>query len=172
MSLMSLITSGLGKAAHWLTTYRFGVTTDAADTPPYTPGNGIFTRPYSPLITGGLGMSACCGLLLAGLGSFSCFVGITPPPSGGGGGGSYPVHPSLYVPWPNSVRKKAGTRVIVVTVKMNDKKFTKNYLIPEKRTKLAVEVINILNHTTTALSVGVNSIQRVARKVKAVFRGE
>lgn len=171
---MSFITSGLGKAAHWLTTYRFHVTTDPAeDQPPYVPGDGVFTKPYSPLITGGLGMSACCGLLLGGLGSFSCFVGITPPPSGGGGGGgSFPVHPSIYVPWPKSVRKKTNTRVIVVTVKISDKKFTKNYLIPEKRTKIAVKVINFLNFTASTLTVGVNNLQRTARKVKAIFKGE
>lgn len=138
-------------------------------TPPQVPGNGIFTSAWSPIITGGLGTSACCGLITAGIGSWQCFVGITPPDAGGGGG-SFAVHPGIYVPWPKGVTKLKGKRVVVVTVKMKDKKWTKNYMVDDKHSKFVVEAIRFFNATTTKLSVGVSSVQRMARKVTAMFR--
>jgi hypothetical protein len=177
MSIRSIITKGLGGLARWLVKARF----DLADNdgtppviPPQIPGNGIFTTAYSPLITGGLGTSACCGLLLGGMGAWQCFVGITPPPTGGagGGGGSYAIHPGIYVPWPKAQLRKKNTRAIVVTVRIKEKKWTKSYLIPEKRAKIAVQAIHFINKTTAALSVGVSSVHRAARKVTAVFNKE
>ena len=50
----------------------------------------LFKRSYSGLITGGLGMPACCGLLTMGFGLFRCKIEVVDPPhppSGGGGGG-------------------------------------------------------------------------------------
>lgn len=170
---MSLITRGLGGIASWLTTARFGVVPKDEDTPappPQIPGNGIFTKPWAPLITNGLGTSACCGLLLAGLGSFSCFVGVTPPPSGGGGGGgSYAVHPGIYVPWPSKTKRKAGARAIVVTVRFKDKKWTKSYMVDDRAANRTAEVLNVVNKTTSQLSVGASAIQKRVRKVTTAF---
>lgn len=175
MSIRSIITKGLGGLARWLIKSRFDLADDDGTPPvipPQVPGNGIFTTAYSPLITGGLGTSACCGLLIGGLGAWQCFVGITPPPGGGGGGGSIAVHPGVYVPWPKAQLRKKNTRAIVVTVRIHEKKWTKSYLIPEKRAKIAVTAINFVNKATVALSVGVSSIYRTARKITAVFNKE
>mgnify|MGYP003553949341 FL=1 len=175
MSIRSIITKGLGGFARWLIKSRFDLADDDGTPPvipPQLPGNGIFTTPYSPLITGGLGTSACCGLLLGGMGAWQCFVGITPPPVGGGGGGSIAVHPGIYVPWPKAQLYKKNTRAIVVTVRIKEKKWTKSYLIDQKRANVAVKAINFVNKTSAALSVGVTSVQRVARKVTAVFTKE
>lgn len=171
MSLTSIITKGLGGFAKWLTTSQFGVNPadETPKPPPQVPGNGIFTKPWGPLITGGLGTSACCGLIIGGLGSFSCFVGITPPPNPGTGGGSVAIHPGVMVPWPTNLKRKPNTRAIVVTVRMKDKKWTKNYLIPERRTKLAVSVIRILNVTTSKVSVGVSAVSRASKRVVATI---
>lgn len=178
MSIRSIITNGLGGFARWLIKSRF----DLADNdgtppvvPPQVPGNGIFTTAYSPLITGGLGTSACCGLLLAGLGSWQCFVGITPPDGGGGGGGgggSFAVHPGILVPWPKGQMRKKGTRAIVITVRIENQKWTKNYIIREQSASLAVKVIQIINKTSATLSVGVSNVQRAGRRVAALFNRE
>jgi len=174
MSIRSIITNGLGGVARWLVKGRFDLADNDNATPivpPQIPGNGIFTTAYSPLITGGLGTSACCGLLLGGIGAWQCFVGITPPPNGGGGGG-VTIHPGIYVPWPQPQLRKNNTRAIVVTVRMKEKKWTKSYLIPEKREKLAVQAIHFINKTTAALSVGVSSVHRSVRQIAAVFNKE
>lgn len=132
---------------------------------------GIFNTPWSPLITNGLGTSACCGLLLAGLGAFTCFGGITPPdpPFTGGGGGSIAVNPGIYVPWPKGVKKKPGTRAVVVTVKMKEKTWTRNFVIAEKRAPLAVSCLNVINKTASKITVGVDRMQRSVKQIKARF---
>lgn len=135
-------------------------------------GNGIFTEPWSPLITNGLGTSACCGLLLGGLGVFKCFGGITPPPSGGGGGGSYAVHPSIYVPWPYARKRKPGKRAIVITVKIKERSWVHTYLVGEKAVPAAIRVLNFINKTSAALQVGVERVQLAVKRVRAMFNGE
>lgn len=179
MSIRAIITSGLGGLARWYIKSQFGLAdSDEGEPPiipPQIPGNGIFKTPWSPLITGGLGTSACCGLLTGGVGSWQCFIGITPPDTGGesgGGGGSFAVHPGIYVPWPKHIPKKPGKRVVKITVKTDQKTWERGYIVDEKNANLTIRIITILNKTTAQLSVGVGKIQRAARSVKATFRNK
>jgi hypothetical protein len=178
MSIRSIITKGLGGLARWFIKSKFDLADDDGTPPvipPQVPGNGIFKTPWSPLITNGLGTSACCGLLLAGMGSWQCFIGITPPPvdgGGGGGGGSYATNPSIYVPWPKKVKRKDKTRVVVITVMSSGKKWEHNYVIDEKNSKLAIQVINIINKTTAKIAVGVGRIDKARKSVIATFRNK
>lgn len=178
MSIRSIITDGLGGFARWLIKSKFDLadndsTTPPPPPPPQIPGNGIFTRPWGPLITNGLGTSACCGLLLAGMGAWQCFVGITPPPpSGGGGGGGIASGQGVYIPWPPNIKKKPKTRVVKITVIASGKKWERAYVIDEKHANLTVRVINVINKTSSKIAIGVGKIDKARKSVVATFRNK
>lgn len=131
----------------------------------------LFKNSYSGLITKGLGMPACCGLLTMGFGVFFCTVEvITPPPPGGGGGGSIAIKPGVHVPWrPKQIKGK--TKTVQITVKFSkDRAWRRAYIVNNVRADILVKVINVINSTASRFSVGVNRVRQVTKQVTAVFR--
>lgn len=179
MSLSSIIKKGLGGGIKQAIKSKFGLADKDSTTPPVIPpqlpGNGIFKYGFSPLITGGLGTSACCGLLLAGIGSWQCFAGITPPDppyTGGGGGIASGRGSSVYIPWPKELKKEHNKRAVVVTVKLSGKKYEKKYVIDESKAGLVVNVLSVVNYTSSKIIVGVSSVNKTVRAVSAVFKSK
>lgn len=133
----------------------------------------LFNNTYSGLITKGLGMPACCGLITMGFGLFKCTIEIIipPTPGAGGGGGSFAVHPGVYVEWPKKLTPR--TRMVLVTVKFSeDKVWRHSYTVDGRRADISVKVVSMLNKTAERISVGVDSIKKAARSVTAIFRDD
>lgn len=137
----------------------------------------LFNNTYSGLITKGLGLPACVGLITMGFGLFKATIEViippTPPTGGGsgGGGGSFAVHPGIYVPWPKKVTPK--TRMILITVKMGgDKTWRRSYTVDNTRAAIAVKVVNLVNATSQKLAVGVEHLKTALVRVTAFFKDE
>lgn len=132
----------------------------------------LFNNTYSGLVTKGLGMPACCGLITMGFGLFKCTIEvIIPPPSGGGGGGSYAVHPGVYVEWPKKLTPK--TKMVLVTVKFSeDKVWRHSYTVDGRKADISVKAVNFLNTTMERISIGVDKIKKAARSVTTLFKDD
>jgi hypothetical protein len=130
----------------------------------------LFKNSYSGLITKGLGMPACCGMLTMGFGLFVCKIEVIVPPEGGsgGGGGSFAVHPGIYVPWPKKVSAK--TKQVQITVKFKERPaWRRAYVIDSAKADIVVKVINIVNAVSSRVTVGVNQMRHAVKRVTAVF---
>lgn len=132
----------------------------------------LFTNTYSGLITKGLGLPACCGMITMAFSLFVCTVNVTPvppAPGGGGGGGSYAVFPDIYKPYEGTARKEK--RIVTISVKFNDK-FTwrQAYTLSMQKASVVVKAIDIVNAATHKMSVAVTGLKRASRGVFARFR--
>jgi hypothetical protein len=133
----------------------------------------LFNNTYSGLITKGLGMPACCGLITMGFGLFKCTIEIIippQPPSGGGGGGSYAVHPGVYVEWPKKITPK--TKMVLITVKMGEKAWRHSYTVDGRKASITVKAVEFINNTTHKISVGVDAVKSATRRVTAYFKDD
>lgn len=132
----------------------------------------LFNNTYSGLITKGLGMPACCGLLTMGFTLFKCTINvipIPPTPGGGGGGGSYAIHPNVYQPFNRS--RASRRRRLEIVVRVNDQHtWRRSYDVTMQAAGFVVRAMNIVNAATSKLSVTVNGLKRVTRQVFARFR--
>ncbi len=131
----------------------------------------LFNNTYSGLVTKGLGMPACCGLITMGFGLFKCTIEVIIPPPSGGGGGSYAVHPGVYVEWPKKITPK--TKMVLVTVKFDEKRVWRHsYTVDGRRADITVKAVKFLNKTSERIAVGVDYIKKTARRVTAVFKDD
>jgi hypothetical protein len=131
----------------------------------------LFKHTYSGLITNGLGMPACCGMLTVGFHLFRCKIEVLEPPvvpgGGGGGGGMVVTQPGIYVPWKP---KPKAPKLVQITVKMsNDKVWRKAYKVSDRQADKFVRVINFVNATTARIAVGVDQIKHASKRVVAIF---
>lgn len=128
----------------------------------------LFNNKYSGLITNGLGMPACCGMITMGFGLFSCIVIVTEPPVTGGGGGSIVVQPGIYVPWKG--KPPARTKNVQIIVKFSkDQTWRRSYVVSSRGADFLVKVMNVVNAASARLFVGVERLKHAARRVTAVF---
>ena len=129
----------------------------------------LFTNRYSGLITKGLGMEACCGMMTLGFGLFSCMVIILPPSTPSPGtGGSIAVNPGIYVPWKGKPQQK--TKNVQIIVKFSKEKvWRRAYVVNNRGADFLVGVINIVNAASSRLSIGVEHMKLAAKKVTAMF---
>lgn len=131
----------------------------------------LFTNTYSGLITKGLGLPACCGMITMAFTLFVCTVNVTPVPipGSGGGGGSYAVFPDIYKPYEGTARKEK--RIVTISVKFNDK-FTwrRAYTLSMQKATVIVKAIDIVNAVTRRMQVSISGLKRVSRSVFARFR--
>ena len=135
----------------------------------------LFKHSYSGLITGGLGMPACCGLITMGFGVFRCKIEIVDPPNppvGGGGGGHVPVGGHFgqrghHVPLTRPLTHTS--KLIVVSVKYKDHTWRKTYTVDKVRAKIAIRLVNVINKIKDKITVGVESLHRVTQRVTAIF---
>lgn len=129
----------------------------------------LFKNSYSGLITKGLGMPACCGLITMGFGLFFCKIEvIEPPPEGGSGGGSFATHPGIMVPFRTKIQQK--TKNVQITVKFSKKQaWRRSYVVTTRKADIVVKVINIVNAVTSKLTVGIDRVRQATKRVTAVF---
>jgi hypothetical protein len=131
---------------------------------------GLLKHTYSGLITNGLLMPACCGLLTMGFGLFKCKIEIINPPiiPGGGGGGIGTVS-GLNIQRPSYIPRK--TKVVQITVNFTkDSIWRKSYIIGERKADIFVKVFNIVNSITSKITITVKKLQSATRKITAVFK--
>lgn len=130
----------------------------------------LFKNTYSGLITGGLGLPACCGLITMSLGLFTCVIEIVTPPenAGGGGGGSFAVHPGVYVPWPKKITPK--TKMVLITVKFSEENtWRHSFTVDGRKADLTVKAVDVVNVASRKLAVGVDNVKTAIKRVTAHF---
>lgn len=129
----------------------------------------LIKNTYGGIITRGLGLPACCGLVTVQFGILcGCTVQVIPPPVGGGGG-SYAISPGVYVPWPKSKQRECD-RMVIVTVKFSEEKtWKRSYIVDVCNADRIVRVMNVVNSSLQRLSVGIEGIKRAVRRVTTVF---
>lgn len=129
----------------------------------------LFKNSYSGLITGGLGMPACCGMITMGFSVFKCKIEIvTPkPPPNIGGGGPY-VANGFYIPMTKQLTHT--TKLVQITVTYKDKTWKKAYVVDRVKAKIAVRAVDFINAVRHRIEIGVNAFKRARHQVTAVFR--
>lgn len=139
--------------------------------------NMIFNNRYSGLITGGLGLNACEGLLTMGFHLFHVEVKVIGHTGGGGPWPAVPVypmanqpqHPAYYMKWDKA--NLVSTKLILVTIKMQDKKWTKQFVVETTRAKLIVKAVNFTQSTINNISATVAKFSRATKRAIAKFTG-
>lgn len=136
----------------------------------------LFTNTHSGLITKGLGLPACCGLITMGFGVFKCTITIPPPVVGvGGGGGPYPpaaiLNPARGTPTKGYINyhtprdpRVANTRYIQITLKLGDKTFEKIFTTDDTGAEKVVRVVDVINKAKQRISIVVNNIKTMRTK--------
>lgn len=123
---------------------------------------------YGGIITGGLGLPACQGMITMHFHLFT--LRVEPPPGGGGGGGPYPPTSStgtFYTP-----RSRSATETKYVTVHVdfkNGRKWKKQYIVGTMRADIIIKVSNWINKMQSKVRVGVDNIKRAGKAVSAMF---
>jgi hypothetical protein len=125
----------------------------------------LFTHRYSGLITKGLGLPACQGMLYMGFGVFNFTIRI-----GGGGGGVFvpPTTTGFYVPLPKQLNKL--TQTVLITVKMREHSWRTSFIVTRGKADMIVKVINVINSSKDKINVGISSLKRYTRQITAVFK--
>lgn len=144
--------------------------------------------PAGGILTGGLGYDACNGLITS---KFNLWCGIEvvviPPKSGGGG--PYPgdawnkfapgeIH-NFYQPVPSEqqyyvvprdqeARYFRRHKHVIIKFKMDSFTVEKEYSVPERRAKVVVSVLRLLNNTRERINVGVSHLHRITSNIKVV----
>lgn len=131
----------------------------------------LFNNTYSGLITKGLGLPACCGLITMGFGLFRCTIDVIPipPTSGGGGGGGVSIRPGINVPFRQT--RIAPDRIIRITVGISDKKWSRAYTVDRSKAAIVVRVVNVVNSLHDRVSVNVSKLSKIVRKITATISG-
>lgn len=117
---------------------------------------------YSGLITKGLGLPACQGLITMNFHVFKLDAHIS-----GGGGGPYPIG-SQYIPYmtpangytPFGTGKVPNMKTIDISIKFatNPKTWRKSFVVTEGQAKHIVKIINIVNRLRNKIKVSIGSI--------------
>ena len=126
----------------------------------------LFKNTYSGLITGGLGLPACCGMITLQFHVFKCTIAVIP---GAPIGGSTPVtQGGFYVPFPKKMTQT--TKQVLITVKFSrDHVWRKAYVVDNYKADIIVKIFNIINTITNNFNVGVNTIKHKYKQVTAIF---
>jgi len=135
----------------------------------------IFKHTYSGLITGGLGNSACCGLITMQFHVFKCKIEVIVP--SGGGGGSYPLAPGQIQnffkpvnPGKFHIPRDTLQQTIIVKITMNGKVTTKEYKTYPVVAKIIAKIINIKDVTRDAVKIRVDYIKNKFDNVIAIIK--
>lgn len=126
----------------------------------------LFKHTYSGLITGGLGLPACCGLITLGFGVFKCIIEVYEGAAGGGGGWS--PNGGFYVPMSKPIT--STTKMVLVTVRIKDKTWRRSYVVDRYKASIVVRAVSIINALKDRLTVGADSFRKVKQRVTAVFK--
>lgn len=141
---------------------------------------------YSGLITGGLGLPACQGMITM---RFHLFPVFTPPPpvDTSGGGGSYPLKPgniqNLYQPVDSpkipldtysepylvpTNREFRPVKKFKFVVTIGENKYEKDVHLPVITRKIAFNVVNLANSTIDRINVIASGFKKIVTKAKVV----
>lgn len=146
------------------------------------------------IITGGLGRSACGGLITTFPFQVLC-TSIPIPPTPvvrDGGGGSIPlrpgevqnlykpVDPKVYVPDTKTQQTEQegefvdlsvyGKRQVTMTVTSRFFEGEKEFIVPEKRYNTVFKVLSIINKTMERMSIVANNIKSIASRAKVTLK--
>lgn len=137
--------------------------------------------PLSGLITGGLGLPACQGMIVNRFHLFGCGISVSVHTESGGGPyprpGAWnvipdiqnfykPVDPRNYLqqqPWGRK------THHVIVTITIDDQTTTKEYLVGEKFAHSIVKVADVINATMQRIRVLVSNIKKTAYRMVNVL---
>lgn len=136
----------------------------------------LFTHTYSGIITKGLGLPACCGMITMHFSLFKCTIEVTPPVGiSGGGGGPYPpsmIHnPARGTPTRGHInyhtpqQRPTNSRYVYITVKVGETTFKKIYTTDDTQADRIVKMISVINKAKQRISVIVNNIRLIPNKL-------
>lgn len=120
----------------------------------------LFNNNYSLIITKGLGGPRCCALITAQFGLVcGCKIEVVLP----GGGGPYPGSEMLYTP--TTTKLNRSTALVIVTVKIKEHTFRKQYVIDREKAEIMVSVREFVNVIKEKIQLKVDNIKEVTKKV-------
>jgi len=138
------------------------------------------TNRYSGLITGGLGLPACSGLIVNTFGVTTCLTIIPIRESGGSSGGSIPLLPgeiqNFYTPVDTQVTKTNtgnlakpgiyGKKIVKITVSYKKMKTEKEFMINKEQEKMLVNILNLMNTTKSRIKITIDNLKKITNKLK------
>lgn len=134
---------------------------------------------YSGLITGGLGLPACSGLIVNFFGVTTCLTIITNGPISGG---SIPLLPgeiqNFYTPVDNQVSSQGrlakpyvyDKKVVKITVSYKKLKSEKEFMVNKTQEKILITVVNLVNTTRSRMKVTIENLKKLTNKIKIEIR--
>jgi hypothetical protein len=124
---------------------------------------------YGGIITGGLGLPACYGMITMAFHVFTMRVIVTPPP--GGGGGPYPPSGSTGIFYtPRGRFNPQSTKLVTIRIDFKSgKQWKREYIVGDDRAEYIITASNWINALQARISVGVDNIKRAGSKVSAMF---
>lgn len=147
----------------------------------------MITNAAGGIITKGLGLPACRGMIVNYF-SLALSIEITPPepPIGGGGGGPYPgpawnvLSPgtvqNFYKPYSPEYQKfyllpnTRKTRFITVRIKFKDREIERAYEVTERQADTAITIVNGVTTLQQRIKVSVSNIKRMAPTITNLKR--
>ncbi len=117
---------------------------------------------YSGLITKGLGLPACAGLITMGFSLFHIQINVqpSPPPNIGGGGWAAHAVPANPYYTPLNQSNYLKPRVIDISIKFKGTKtWRQSYSVTDNQAKHVVKVINIVNKIKSNIKVKISNLK-------------
>jgi len=134
---------------------------------------GLFTNAYSGIITKGLGLPACNGMITMHFSLFAIEIIPPPTPPGGAGGGPYPFRgawnqtirttgPQFYTPAGRFSPQE--TRYVTVTMKIKGKEYKRFYVIDKEKADIIVKVHGLFKTAKDKIRVVVSNIKSLFQR--------
>lgn len=137
--------------------------------------------PLSGLITGGLGLPACQGMIVNRFHLFGCGVSVSVGKENYGGG-PYPrpawnqvsniqnfykpVDPNYYLQQNLDGRK---THHVIVTITINETTTTKEYLVRERTANIVAKIVDVVNNSLNRIRVAISAVKRTTGRIVNVM---
>ena len=122
----------------------------------------MFKHSYSGIITKGLGMPACCGLITMQFSLFRCTIEVVIPPSAGGGG-AIPVNIGRNTHAPHQVPHDTKDRIIKISLSMKGKTWQQTYYTSSDRADVVVKLMSIIKKSMTRIDTVVTNVSKRVR---------
>lgn len=135
----------------------------------------------SGLITGGLGLPACRGLITARFHLIGCSIEVVVKVPGVSGGSIpflpgqihdfyRPVDSPYQVPYTFPLPTDKKKIPVTIRITFMGKITEKNYMVNQKRRDIIVNVLNLINRIKDKMSVTVTGIKRVPARITAYVK--
>lgn len=123
---------------------------------------------YSGLITKGLGLPACCGLITMQFSLFRCVVEVIPV--SGGGGGAIPINTGHYTQNVKQLPHDTKNRIIKVSLSMKGHTWRQTFYTSEDRANVIVEVVSIVKRSIARMEASVVNVTKTIQAIVSRFR--